>query len=176
MLRHLPSKQDIAPVFAVVVFLVYGWSIVVFLQKVPSWILFLRLDEIAVIFAYMLVTVFLGSIVFTAFLVLFCALLPPKYFKENFAVQGALVSLTLISSIALFIYFYPEFGSDLLKYGPLWLGVTVLIAALIAYLAVKFHFLGRATFWVSDRLTVYLYFVIPLSILSLIVVIFRNVF
>jgi hypothetical protein len=176
MFRFFPPKKDIAPVFAVIVFLVYGWSIVAFLQKVPSWVLFLRLGEIAIILAYMLVTVFSGSILLTAFLLFFCVLLPSKYFKENFAVQGTLVSLILISSVAAFIYRYTVLGSGFLVYGPLWLSATVVISVLLAYFGVKFRFLGRATFWVADHLTVYLYLVIPLSILSFIVVIFRNVF
>lgn len=176
MLKRLPSKRDIPPVLAVIVVIVYGWSIVVFLWKIPSWILFLRLDEIAVIFAYMLVTSLLGSIVFIALLLFFCMLLPLKYFRENFSTQGALVSLTLLGSLSVFINRYSKTGADFLKYGPIWLFATILCTFLFAYAGTKFHFLRDITFWITDRLVVFLYFIAPLSVLSLIVVIARNVF
>jgi len=176
MLKRLPAKQDIAPVFAVIVSIIYGWSIAAFLRKIPSWILFLQVDEIIIVLVYVLTVTFLGSILFMIFLLFFCILLPVQYFKNYFAAQGALASLSLIGSVAIYINRYSEYGAGFLKYGPIWLGVTIMIAVFLSYLAIRVRFLRRAILWVADRLIIFLYVFVPLSVISLSMVILRNIF
>jgi hypothetical protein len=54
MLRRFPKMQDILPVFAVIATVVFSWSIITFFWKLPSWLFFLRADEILSILAYTL--------------------------------------------------------------------------------------------------------------------------
>jgi len=175
MLKRLPEIHNIVPVFAVIVAVVYGWSIFAFFWKTPSWLFFLQINEIFVIVAYTLTVNFLGSLLFLGFLLFFCLILPSQYFKDNFIVQGGLVSLFVLGSVALYINRYSEYNIDFLKYLPIWSFITVVAVVFTSFFAPKVLFIRQGILWIADRLVIFLYILIPLSVFSLVVVVFRNI-
>jgi hypothetical protein len=174
MLRRLPKLQDILPVFAVISTIFFGWSIFVFLQKLPSWLYYLNVGEILTILAYTFTNDLLESLLWLGVLLLLTALLPASLIRDRFAERGSSVGLICLGSLVFFIKLHAERGASLMRYGVLWLVVTLLLAGLLVYLSSRYRMLSDAILSFTDRLTVFLFLFVPLGILSSLVVLLRN--
>jgi hypothetical protein len=171
LLRRLPASAEILPVFALITTMFYGWTLVVFLWKLPGWLFFLTAGEIAGIVAFQFTTNLIESIVVLLLLLVFSAVLPPRFFKEAFAVRGSAVALVLIGSMMLFLNRYvavgPKFGENL----SVWMLGSLFISFAIAALSTRIKILRMAISWLSDRLIVFLFVLLPLSALAVLYVI-----
>jgi len=176
VLSRFPAKQDVIPVYAVIASIAFGWSFVLFLWKLPSWLLFLQLDEILTILAYVFSVNLLESLGFLAFLLLLSFFLPAGLLKDKFVVRGGFISLSVLGSIAIYINRYMENGQGFIKYFPVWMIATVFIAILLCVISTRFSFFSSVILWLADRLTVFLYILVPLSSISLGLVILRGMF
>lgn len=176
MLRRLPQARDILPVYAVIVTIVFSWSILAFIWKLPSWISFLNLGEILSISSYMLSVDLLESLFWLAVMLIIGMLLPSTALRDHFAVRGTIISFLSLSSLALFINRYAEWEEALLNYSVLWMVGTILISILMAYLSSRISSLASGALWVGERLTVFVFLYIPLAVISLLAVVIRNIF
>ena len=59
---------------------------------------------------------------------------------------------------------------------PVWTVSGVIVTLLLVLLSTRLRYMAVIANWLSDRLIVFLYFQIPVSILSVLVVVFRNIF
>lgn len=171
---RFPSLQDNLRVYAVIVTLIYAWTILWLFWALPSWLYFLTIAEILPVFAYALTTNLLESVLILLGLNLLSALLPQKWFRESFVARSFwLVSLGL----GYLMYFASLFGKEeeypagLLQWSPL----AVLVIFLLTLLLDRVAWIRLLAERIADRLTVFLYVTIPLSIISVLVVIVRNV-
>jgi hypothetical protein len=57
-----------------------------------------------------------------------------------------------------------------------WSLASLLVILVFTIAAARFRFMARVAEWLSDRLIVFLYILIPVSMLSIIVVFIRNIF
>lgn len=171
--RFLPLEQ-IVPVYAVIAFVIYGWTIALATWKMPSWLFSLTLGEILSVLAYSFVLDFLESLFVVTFLLGLGFVLPGKLLREDFIVRGAAFAFIALTSIILHLLAYADtdlreaFALSL----PLWWAVTLVVAAVFVWLASR-H-LRSLVLEIADRLIVFLYIFLPLSFLSLFVVIVRN--
>lgn len=176
LIRRLPGKDAMMSVLAVISFLVYGWTLVVFLWKVPSWILFLTLGEILVILAYSMTSALLESLSVLFILLLLNLLLPARWMRNVFVTCGTTAAIFGLGSIMVFLYRYSITGygiiSNLIPWSLAGLGITILMT----YVATQVRPISWFTRWISDRMLIFLYLFIPLSLVSLGVVIYRNLF
>ena len=176
MKKRLPAFGSILPVFAVIAFLVYGWTMIVFLWKLPSWILYLTLGEILVVFAYSMTAALLESLIFLGLLLFICMILPAAWMRDVFVTRGTFAALVALGAIMLYMYRYSVIGYDFISYLIPWslagLGLTVLAA----FVAARVRFLVRAAAWLSDLVSVFLFLFLPISLISFVVVLYRNLF
>jgi hypothetical protein len=176
MQKRLPPLAHILPVYAVISFVIYGWTILLILWKLPSWLFFLHTGEIIAILSYSFLLNLIESLLVLLALLGVCWLLPPSWLRNDFNVRGVALVLGLFASMMLHLEMYNNsdlreaFIHSLLP----WWGVTVPVAVGVTWLASKAAWLRRGLIELSDRLIVFLYIFIPLSLLSLVVVIFRN--
>ena len=56
-----------------------------------------------------------------------------------------------------------------------WTIVSFIVIFLLTFLSTKIRFMTRAAAWFSDRLIIFLYLLVPLSILSILIVVLRNI-
>ncbi len=173
MFKRLPSLQEFIPVYAVVASMLFAWSILQFFWYLPSWLFFMSAGDLVGVFSYVMFSSFVESLAFLLLLLSLSFILPSAWLGAEFIVRGTSIAL---SAIGLFmIYFrFDIFG----KYGipVIWFGViVVLTAAIVSFLAGRFRPIKRALAWLSDRLIVFLYILIPLSVLSLLVIVVRNI-
>jgi hypothetical protein len=80
-----------------------------------------------------------------------------------------------LASTSIYIYLNSTDALGTFTLLPFWLSMTVLLSVIIVYLSSKFPAAKRGMLWVGDRLTIFLYLFLPLSLVSLIVVVMRNI-
>jgi len=170
---RLPKLTQVTPVYALIVMLIYGWTIYWFIWRFPSWSYFLSINEILVIGAYSaVVNLFESLIVLCAPLVL-ALLLPKQWFSERFISAGSLLSM-LIGGY--FIYFSSvSEAADSFSYTPLIQVVVFFIIAIgLSILLSRVHVVSNLISSFADRAQIFLYLSLPVSALSVLVVIVRN--
>jgi len=174
LLNRFPSWQDNLKVYAVIAALIYAWSILWLFWELPSWLYYLTVAEILPVFAYALATNLFESLLILAALNLLCFILPKKWFHESFVARSFfLVALGL----GYLMFFASTFGKEgdypkeLLYLAP----VAFTLSYLLGFLLTRNVPLKKLTEQVADRLIVFLYLTVPLSVLSLLVIVVRNI-
>jgi hypothetical protein len=171
---RVPPWQDLVPVFAVCVLITFSWSIIWFLYKLPSWLSFLSGWSILAILAYGLVFAFLESVAFLLFLVILAILLPRQWLGVAFKTYGTLIILMLTFWLGLIQSLSTlRLWSDVrLMTGLFMVLTTVVIASILVRRSTR---LCTAISTLAERSTILLYVYIPLSVVSLVIVVARNV-
>jgi hypothetical protein len=177
MRERLPTSQAILQVYAVIAVMLSGWTITAFLWKLSAWLLVLNVGEIFALFSYAMATNLVESLILLLLLLIICVLLPPHLLRDEFAIRGAILSIGLIGSLMAFVGLLMRFGIDSglrLLIGPL---VVLLLTGFLLSFSWEFRFVRyvhSAILWISDRLIVFLYILIPLFVFLSVYVIFRN--
>jgi len=175
-LNRLPLFKDIIPVYAVIAFMIQVWAIGVLFQQLPSWSNFLSINEILAVVAYRIAESFMECLLVLGILLVMSFILPPRFFRNVFVVRGAAFVMCLLGSI---ILFWKRFDSDpgvlMVDYIQFWTAGALLLASLFSYASAKIRAVSDFMDWVSDRMIVFLYILMPLSVVSLIMVLIRNV-
>jgi hypothetical protein len=170
---RLPGLQQAVPVYAVIVLFVYGWTIYWFFWSLPSWLYFMTAPELLAIFAYSMVVNFLESLFVLLLPVCLSLALPVKWFRDQFVARGA----SLVALILTFLIFYSRLvaGLEDLPPGLGWIMLGVVAAAvLVVFVFGRVGILCRAVEEISDRAVIFLYIFLPLSGISLLIVVIRN--
>lgn len=161
--------------YAVSVTFIYGWTIYWFLWKLPSWSYYLSINEIFLIAVYSAAVNFFESLmVFWASFVL-VLIFPKKWFFDRFLTIGSLLSMLIGGSL---IYFSSiaeaakDFSYSLLAQAVLLFAVSVCLAVL----AGRVHMISTIVELLADRLKVFLYISVPVSLLSILLIVIRNIF
>jgi hypothetical protein len=171
---RLPSRQQLAQVYAIIVLLIYSWTILWSFWKLPTWRIFLTAWEIAGALSFSLATVLVESLAVLGIPVLAALCLPRRWFGEVFVARGGALAATALG--------YMMFVGDRLKYEmeypklPLesWLLALPLAAiVLIVYAAGRVTWLRRASEALGERATIFLFLMPPLSIVAILVLVIR---
>ena len=168
LLDRLPTWQQAAQVYAIIVLLTYTWTILSFFWMFPSWRIILTAGEILGVLAYSLAAVLLESLLVMVVVVIAAAALPKKWFGDVFVARGAALVLAGLG--------YAMFLSEQLKTQggfpklalPGWVLIMPLGAiVLLVYLAGRITLVRKFLESLADRATIFLYVMTPLSVLSL---------
>jgi hypothetical protein len=177
ILKRLPPYASILPVYGVICFMVYSWTILIMFWKFPSWLYNLTLDEIVGINAYSLTfNLFESVFILGAFLFL-CVILPPSFLKNDFTIRGSIISVCLLGSAMLHLYVNRDVDSfeNFIATMRLWWAITLLGLTVLLFMSIKIEWIRTVITDISDRLIILLYLFIPLSLTSIIIVILRNI-
>ena len=175
MRERLPEFQSILQVYAVIAVMFAAWTITAFLWKLSAWLLLLNLREIFTIFSYAMAVNFLESLIVLLIVLAVCALLPASLLRDDFVVRGTILSLGLIGALVAFVGSQMQFGIDsglMLLIAPI---IVLLLMAFLLHRSSKSNWVRSTAIWLSDRVTVFLFLLIPLFALLSIYVILRNV-
>ncbi|GAB4542948.1 MAG: hypothetical protein Fur002_14120 [Anaerolineales bacterium] len=163
----IPSQMQIIQVYAVIVLMIYGWTLYRYAWKVPSWTYYLTLGEMAHIYAYALVVNFLESAALLAAFLSAALILPAAWLGELFAARS--VSF-LLPALTYAMLFSNSFKSAAEKDYPqnlaAWLPALFAFAALLAFAAGRWSPLRRAAEEFSARAVIFLYIFMPISALA----------
>lgn len=177
---RLPGRVQILPAFSTVVFIVFTWTLFRMFYQLPSWLAYLSLGKILALAAYVLSFALLESLVITALLLALAALLPERYLRRDFAVQGSiLVGLMGIGAyliqrkIGLLYKLEPE---QLALYSLAALAGIVIAPLLFTPLLERLPKAARLLRTLAERMTVFATLYTPLGLVSLLVALLRNLF
>ena len=133
--------------------------------------------EIALVYAYLLVTNFLESLLAVCVPIVLGFILPPKWFRDSFVSRGTSLVLLGLGYFMFLAYQFQakdDYPSALLKARSVALALGII--ALLVILIAKIPFLNKAFGFIAERVTIFLYVYIPLSLVSLVVVLPRLLF
>jgi hypothetical protein len=176
---RLPDRQSILGVYAVIVFLVYSWTLFTSFYKLPSWMFYLTIGQILSVYAYAFSVDLLESILALAVVLfldftLFLALKNREEFQSR---SILLILVVLISSMLRLALFQSYDDIQSFLSGELtWWTITFLLALVIAAAAPKSKWIRKVIEGIAERATVFLYIYLPLSLISLVTVIIRNIY
>jgi hypothetical protein len=175
MLKRFPKPQAILQVYAVIAFMLSAWTITAFSWKLSTWLLTLNLGEIFTVFSYAMLTNLLESLFVLMLLLVVSALLPSRFLRDDFIVSGTIISIGLIGSLMMFLGLNRVFNDG--KVVTLLSGPIVMISSMIFLLGFssRFQWLRSAALWISDRLIVFLFVLLPLFVILSVYVVFRNI-
>lgn len=174
--RRLPGMEAILPVFAVTAFMVYAWTIVIFLWKVPSWLMFRSLTEILGTFAYAMVAAMLESLGILGILLLASLVLPRRWMRDMFVTRGTVAAAFMLGTIMSYMYRLSLVGYSYIVYLVQWSLAGLAITLLAVFFSSRVRMVVRAVAWISDRLIVLLFLLVPVTLISLLIVLYRNMF
>lgn len=171
--KRFPSINQIVPVYAAIVLVLYGWTILWFLWQYPGWLYFLNIGEILVVLAYSLATNFVESLVVVLVPILMAFILPRKWFADAFIARGVALVLPMLIYL-MYLAYQPhtenfDYPNEALNLAPLVLASTLLLV----FLAGKIIPLRKVLEDLADRAIISTYISIPFSILALLIVITR---
>ena len=171
LLNRFPKKQDVYPIYGLIVILIYGWSAYWFIWNLPSWLSFLTAGEITVICAYALFTNFLESLFVLALVLALCFCLPAAWLYDDFVFRGAIAAVCMLIYLMLMLSQYIPL-SQMGYYGLL----TMLIIVLVIRFPGRIRIFRAGVKALADRSIIFAYITVPLSIIAMFVVLVRNVF
>ncbi|MGA7192714.1 MAG: hypothetical protein WBW94_03720 [Anaerolineales bacterium] len=173
--NKLPHLAEVYPVYAIIVILTYGWTIYWALWKLPSWLDFLPLSEIGAIFCYLMATNFIESLLVLFGVLIISLILPRKWFRDLFVSRGSMLAASVLISLMIFEYHFDK-PADYFNKFPLYLPLILVIAGVLAFLAGWIGIVRKAVEVFAENAVIFIFISLPISLLSLIVVIARNLF
>ncbi|MDD2921509.1 MAG: hypothetical protein PHQ36_04415 [Anaerolineales bacterium] len=172
------TRHDVLGAYAVIVLLVYSWTLITSFYKFPSWMFYLTLGQIGAIYAYAFSINFIESIVtlagvsfleFTLFLFL--------KNKEEILPRSILAALILLGTAMWRLVLFQDYvDSAAFVSGELkWWLLTFAVGAPAVIFAAKIKWIKKILEGLADRALVFLYIYLPLTALAIVVVIIRNI-
>jgi hypothetical protein len=171
LLNRFPKKQKIYPVYGLIVILIYGWSAYWFIWNLPSWLSFLTVAEIVGVCAYAIVTNFLESLFVLVIVLVLCFCLPAGWLYYDFVFRGAVMVICTFVYIMIILSQHIPL-SQIGYYGFL----TVTMIVLLVIFLDRVHVFRVAIEMLADRSIIFTYITVPLSVISLFVILVRNAF
>ncbi len=154
--------------------MLFAWALLWFFWNIPSWTKFMTLGYLFATLSYPMSASFLESLTILILLLIPAMILPAAWFRDRFAARGAAVTLGLLGTIMLRDYLIVADYFFLKPLPIFWLTLS-LSTALLLFLAVKFQRMEKALTLLAERLTIFLYIFVPVSVISLLVILVRNI-
>lgn len=172
---RIPDKRNIVTVFAVAMFFVYTWTLYNSFWKLPSWLFFLQMGEILSIYAYAFVVNFMESIILLLITLLPALLLPRQWWTDTFISKGFVFILVILSSAIFHMSLFrtPDTRAVFVSGQPIWWVATLLMVAILTWLAGKVKWMRGGLETVADRFLVFLYIYLPLTALAFLIILAR---
>ncbi len=176
--KRFPDRENLLGLYAVIVFIIYSWMLFTSFYKLPSWILHFTVIEILSLYAYAFSVNFLESV-----FVLICLLLLDYTLflfltnREEFQARAVLVAVILLASSMRRLMLFQEYSdvADFVSGEFNWWAITIAICLPVSIFAPKFSIIRNAIREIADRTSIFLYVYLPLSFISIVVVIIRNI-
>lgn len=173
--NRFPKPQEIISVYAVGVAILYTFTLfAAFNDFSRNWVLYLSITDILSIFAYMITGAFFESLLVITALLFVGFILPPKILQGRFILYGVIMIVTFLGSLTL------RDGtlvgiSDILKNSRMVFTSFAVSTFVFAALGEFFTGIRKIIELIADRCVILLYVYMPLSLISVIVIVFRNI-
>ena len=174
---RFPKFQQVVSVFAVTSMLIYGWTTYRFIQKLPSWLYYLNFQEIFSNYSYTVAFNFVECLIFVSVVVLLNFILPKKIFMDMFVARGSLFALF---GIGYLIYLVIAIGESKATQFPWelfgWFPYIALAVLFFSILLPWITSVRKVLETFAENATIFLYILVPLSVVGFLVVVANNLF
>lgn len=174
MKSRLPDLASLTSVYAIIVVMFYGWSLIAFIWKLPSWLNYLSVGELLVILAYTLTSGLFESLSILGVLTLAAIILPGRLLRQDFIVRGVVIVVCLAGFGMAFLARYVRVGQGIVDVWGIWLIAAFSALAGMLFVTNRWPPARRAIVWLADQTTIFLFILMPLSIISLFFVLYWN--
>jgi hypothetical protein len=146
--------------------------------QIPSWLYDLSLGYILVLVAYVFAFALIESLFLFGWVLIMDLIFPKKLFKDQFIAQGSVVvSVTCLVAVSV----QRRLGKlaelqawQTIAYPLIIVAGLFVLALVCGWLFNHFNRLGSLLSGLADRMTVFSYLYVPISAISLAVVLVRN--
>lgn len=172
---QLFTMRNISFLLGACAFPIYSWAIFRFLERMTGWLYYLDLWEVISLFAYTQAFALLESVLICAGILLLAMIVPVKLSRTRFIALGcATVLLTAGWVIA------AQYNDGALRELPrnmvlVWMSLYVLSMGLVYFFTFHYEWFEKALVSLGERLSVLLYLYLPLSFVSLAIIVLRNI-
>jgi len=173
--RRLPPWSEIQIVFGLLIFAVFSWSIRGFLYKLSAFLLYDGLGDIFGIFSYMMGIALLESAIIMLVLLFLAVILPKGWFRDGFAYKASLLTL-VVGGTMIYLQSILNFRLPPVRTLTVISVLPLAVWLVLVFLAMKVRRFRVILDFILDRVSVFLYLYVPLGIIGLVVVVFRNLF
>jgi hypothetical protein len=175
---RLPDKRSIIGVYSVAVFLVYSWTLLASFWKVPSWLFYLKVGELLSVYAYALAVNFIESLILLVVMLLPGLILPRSWWNAKFKILGTLWITVSMGTIMIRLYTNraPEYWEDFVYNQWDWWGYALLLGIVLSFIFSQFSWLRKGLEFLVDRMVIFLYVYLPLTVVAILVLIVRIIF
>jgi len=173
--KRLPSLRQITSVYAVIVLAVYSWTILHFFWKLTGWLYYLSIGEILTILAYSLTVNLFESLLVLCIPLGLSLFLPRIWFANTFVSSGVIIAITVLGYSAFLLTQFQSsdgYPNSLVRLIP----IVFIASVIFAILASKAKLMLQVIDFFAEQATIFLYVSIPLSLISIVVVLVRIVF
>jgi len=179
LLSKIPSRQEILPVFSLILFIVFSWTIYRMLFQIPSWLYSHTKSGIFFLAAYVFAFALFESVLLLAFILIINFVLPRYLFRDWFIAQSSLVILAS-TGWALIVQFQRESLStfdlpQLIAWIVLYLLSLLLMTFVFYILLRKYVKVKTIVETIADRMVVFAWLYVPVGLVSLVIVVIRNI-
>ncbi|MFM8320214.1 MAG: hypothetical protein ACKOC5_04790 [Chloroflexota bacterium] len=185
--NRLPSRQDLHLVLHVCVLPGHMWLWLLFLYRLPNFLLNMRLGEIGIVLAYMVSAALLETLLLCALLVLLAFLLPRRFYLDQFAAQSAyIVILAALAAVVLQVFYSGILTTSIAKQARGGLSgmfpwaiaaagvVFILVLVSLPFGLRRWPRLASGAVGFEDRLSVLAWFFLTIDGIGLVVVMVRS--
>ena len=177
--ERMPDRKNILAVYAVIVTLVYSWTLFTSFYKLPSWLFYLSLGQILSVYAYSFSVNLVESIIaLTGILLLEFTIFLVLKNKEEFQSRSIILTTVLLGTSMLRLALFQSYEdiNAFLSGEVLWWVIAVPSGLILAVFAPKIKLVRTILESFAERATVFVYIYIPLSLISIIVIIVRGIY
>ena len=171
---HFPRKNEIFLAFGMAIFLISAWEIRAFFYKVPSFLLYMNVGQIAAVFAYMMAFAFIESLLVLCLTFIPAVILPAAWFNDGFATKASSAILVAAVSSVLYQNYLPSSYPGTATIG-LWLFLTLLSICAVNLLIHFVKPIAKGFSFFLEQLSIMIYIFAPIGVISIFVVIIRNI-
>jgi heme exporter protein D len=172
--NRIPKLSQLFPVYAVIALVIYTWTILWFFWKLPSWLDFLNMLEIGIVFSYVLTTNFVESLIVLIVLIVLCVILPRKWFLDLFVARGTALALLGLSYMVYLAYqVQAKVDHPTFSFRVVPIVLETLFVLVVGYVVGGIPPVRKALEFFADQATIFLYLSIPISVISVLIVLFR---
>lgn len=162
-------------VYAVNVVILYTFSLLFSLQDaLRNWVLYLDIEDILAVIAYIIVGAFIESLLTTGFLIFVYSLFPRPVVQGRFVLYGTILTITFLLALML------RDGTsariiDILKNSKMIFTFFTAFTLILSLVAERVKIVRSIIEIFADRCVIFLYIYLPISLLAMITVVIRNI-
>ena len=157
--------------------MIYGWTTYSFIRRLPSWLYYLKFQEILSNYSYAAIINFLEALLFMGGILVINFLLPRRLFLDLFVARG---SLFAVLGVGYLIYLALAVGQSKAFQFPeelfLWAPAVFLALLVVVLFLARVEAVRRISEDFADRAVIFLYVLLPLTSVGLLVFLFNNIF